>query len=111
MENKSWIKPPIKGLTNTCPHCASPADILPLDTKIYNGFGGWSILKNGSLFFIENKDKDWDDFKDLAYIETLIGNDEENEYTAKYYAPLRDALYQRHTKDYWVLIEQGLGFA
>lgn len=107
----SWYKQAIEGSGSSCLCCPDTSEILPLGTKIYNGFGGWSINKNGEHFYSAENGLDWDDFKDISYIEELIGEDTENEFTAILSTPLRDAKYQRHSKNNWVLIEKGEGFA
>jgi len=113
MENKkqSWFKPAIKSIGRTCLCCGETSEILELDTKLYFGFGGWVITKNGQEFFSSNPDLEWNENKDLEYIETLIGENTEDEFIARFDAPLRDATYQRHSKNNWVLIQKGEGFA
>lgn len=107
-----WWKPGIEAGGSSCPCCPETTATLPLDTKLYNGFGGWNIVKNGKEeFFAEDQDKDYDECRDLAYVETLIGDDNENEYVANLSMALRDATYQRHTKGVWVLIRKGPGYA
>lgn len=114
MENiakPAWWKPAIKSTGASCLCCETTTDILSLETKLYNGFGGWNVFKNGKIFFIDPMDAEWEDCKDLNHVESLIGEDSENEYIAHFYSPLREAIYQRHAKDVWVLIEKGPGFA
>ncbi len=82
-----------------------------METVLYNGFGGWSILKNGHLFFSENSEKEWEESKTLQGVEDMIGNNETDDFIAFLYTPLRDAKYQRQGKNNWILISQGLGFA
>lgn len=111
VENKpKWWKPAIKGGAGGC-WCCGSSEILSLDTRLYYGFGGWTIYKNGEEFFRDDRDVEFDRYKKLSYVEKLIGNDSENEYTAFYYGSLRDATYQRHAKNTWVLINKGQGFA
>ena len=111
MEKQNWIKPAIKHIGKACACCGSVTEILPLETKLYLGYGGWNITKNGKPFFANDNDLQWEENKDLAHVETLIGEDTENEYVAIFDTALRDEKYQRHTKDNWVLIETGDGFA
>lgn len=84
--------------------------MLELDTKFYDGFGGWVVTKNGEEFYRDTSD-DWDNVKDVSDIEEMIGEDEESEYLAILWSPLRGATYQRHSKNHWALIEQNEGFA
>lgn len=92
-----WWKPPIKKEGVTCLCCDTTTVILNLKTKLYNGsVGGWTIVKNKKEFFIDRRDIDFDKYRDLKYIEKLIGKDEGSEYIAEFYSPLRGATYQRH---------------
>lgn len=108
---KKWWKPAVKNKGYACLCCGESTEILPLTTKLYFGFGGWSILRNGEHFFQDRRDVEFDQHKDLAFVESMIGGDTENEYIAYYDSALRSAKYQRHAKDNWVLIETGPGFA
>jgi hypothetical protein len=109
-----WIKTEAlktKGNTKHGCLCCESSLILPLDTILHQGFGGWSIYKNGELFFVEDHFKEWDDFKKLQYIEEIAEKDPNNNWIAELELPLRDATYQRHEKGKWVLIRKGIGFA
>jgi len=107
-----WWKAPIESVGVACLCCGGTSEILEMETTLYWGVaGGWNILKNGQQFFCEDGDKEWDEFKQMKHIEEMIGEDNENEYVANFDSPLRDAKYQRHAKDNWVLIEKGMGFA
>lgn len=110
--NKPWKKPPIEGGVGACLCCSVTADILNLKTVLYFGVaGGWVIKKDGQEFFQEEGDKDWDDCKKLEAIEALIPEGDNSEYTAHLDTPMRDAVYQRHDKNQWVLIQKGPGWA
>jgi len=113
MQNKpKWYKKPIENkLHRSCPCCGVTAQVLELDTKLYFGFGGWTITKNNEEFFIDRRDVEFDEYKDLNHVEELIGDDIENEYIAELSTPLRGAIYQRHGKNNWVLISTNIGFA
>lgn len=108
---KHWTKPAIKSSKVACLCCQSTDTILPLDTLLYMGFGGWNILKNGEIFFVEGNNIEFENSKSLADIEQMIGKDDENEYIAVFFSPLRGSTYQRHSKNYWVLINEDEGFA
>ncbi len=108
---KKWYKPAINGGQGGCLCCPSTAALLPLKTKLYYGFGGWSITKNGKPFFTDNRDVDFEKYKDLKHVEKLIGEDLKSEYRAIFDSPLRGATYQRHAKNSWVLIDTNEGFA
>ena len=52
MKKKSWWKPPIESKgTVACLCCGEAAEILPMETKLYGGYGGWNIVKNGKQEF------------------------------------------------------------
>lgn len=106
-----WWKPAIESKGVGCLCCGGTSELLELETKLYFGFGGWNILRNGQEFFCDHRDVELDEYKDLKHVEELIGDDTENEYIANFNRPLRSAVYQRHAKNYWVLIEKGDGFA
>lgn len=113
MEKKKWFKPAIEGGAGACACacCGGASELLNIETKLYYGFGGWVVNKNGEQFFCENTDVDFDECKDVVHVEELIGEDSENEYLAIFDSPLRSAVYQRHAKNNWVLIEKGEWFA
>lgn len=111
----TWWKPGIEGGGSSCLCCPQTVALLPMETKLYQSMGGYNVLKNGAEFYggdpYMDDSKEWDDLKDLAYVESLIGDDDENEYVCNLDLPLRSAKYQRHAKNQWVLIEKGAGFA
>lgn len=111
MKKKSWWKPAIEAKGSKCLCCGETAELLDLNTKLYNGFGGWVVMKNGQEYFQEENGIDFDEGKDLKHVENMIGEDTENLYEAVVYLPLRGATYQRHAKNNWVLIETNEGFA
>jgi hypothetical protein len=111
-ENKPiWWKPGIKATGAICACCAQTTELLSLDTVLYDGFGGWSVTKNGQYFFQADQGKEWDETETLKDIENMIGEDNESEYLANLFTPLRGATFQRHAKNHWVLIETNEGFA
>jgi hypothetical protein len=80
-------------------------------TRLYRGFGGWMITKNGEPFFMENQDVDFDKSKTLSFIERSAKLEPESDWRTILDLPMRSAIYQRHGKSKWVLIEKGQGFA
>lgn len=113
MENKkSWFKPAIESKGTACMCCGAISEVLALDTQLFFGsVGGWTVTKDGQHFAFEKKDFDEEGIPTLQDIENMIGDDQESEYIASYDSPLMDALYQRHAKNSWVLIKQGIGYA
>lgn len=106
-----WLKKGIKAGNTTYLCCPDTVQKLDLKTKLYHGFGGWTITKNVQTFFIDKRDVEWDEYKDIQHVEELIGDDDQNEYIADLYLPLRGSTYQRHSKNNWILINKNEGFA
>ena len=109
--SKRSLLPAIKGGTAGCLNCGYTEDVLPMKTKLYNGFGGWTITKDGELYFMENVDAEYEDAKTLSYIEREAKLSPECDWRANLDLPMRNAIYQRHGKSKWVLVERGMGFA
>ena len=86
---------------------------LDLETRLYNGFGGWDVTKDGELYFIEaaHIEKGWKEWKQLKEIEEEAKKDPNHDWRCNYNLPLRGGSYQRHDNDKWVLIESNRGFA
>lgn len=103
--------PAIEPKNVACLCCGSSHEThLPLDTVLYNGFGGWYITKDGKHFFADEVDKEWEQFKTLAYIEEQAKKSVNHDWRAILSNPLHGAEYQRQ-RGKWVLIEENLGFA
>lgn len=107
----SFLLTPIAGGVSGCLNCGYTEDILPMKTKLYNGFGGWDITKNGEHYFSEDVNKEYGEAKTLSYIERMAKLEPECDWRANLNLPLRSAVYQRHGKSKWVLVERGQGFA
>lgn len=112
-EKPTWWKPGIKAGSASCLCCGGlTVEVLALKTKLYNSSaGGWSVTKGGQPFFCDQRDVEFEEYYDVEHIESLIGEDPDTEYLAHVYLPLRSATYQRHSKNNWVLIENGEGYA
>lgn len=104
------LLPPIKPTHAGCLCCEGAATHLPLETVLYNGFGGWIITKDGGLFFSDDMDKEWEEFKTLAFIEDQAKQDPDHDWRAVCYTPLHGETYQRQNGK-WLLVEQNEGFA
>ncbi len=111
VQAQSWYRPGmnVKNGHRSCLCCPGPTETLSLDTAIYFGFGGWTIRKDGILFF-QGTD-DYDEAPTLLKFEELAREEPLSEWVAELYSPLRGATYQRHGYDNWVLIETNEGFA
>ena len=102
---------PIKGGMAGCMNCGYTESILPMRTRLYHGFGGWLITRNGELYFLEDTGKEFKESKTLSFIERQAKLEPDADWRAKLNLPLRDATYQRQGKSKWVLIRRGQGFA
>jgi hypothetical protein len=107
----SFLLPPIAGGVSGGLNCGYTEYILPMKTKLYNGFGGWYITKNREPYFSEDVNKEYDEAKTLSYIERMAKLKPDCDWRANLNLPLRSAVYQRHGKSKWVLVERGQGFA
>ena len=96
-----------------CNLCKKTDNVLSMKTKLYNGFGGWEIRKDGFLYFIhESEDElDWSNVKKLEDIELEAKKSPRNKWTAHLNRPLKEAKYERLKCGSWVLIDTGIGFA
>ena len=102
---------PIKGKHIGCLNCGGNDQKLPMRTRLYNGFGGWSITKDGKYYFTEKMDLDFDKNKTLSYIERRAKSEPESDWRAIVFLALRGATYQRQGKSNWVLVKENKGFA
>ena len=111
MEQLNHIKPAIKPSIIGCLNCGDTEVILPMDTKLHNCYGGWTITKSGEVFFAENHNTDFEDCKTIGYIEEIAAKTPHIDWMAVLNMPLRSAVYQRHGENKWVLVGEGKGFA
>lgn len=109
--NPKWLRAGIKGGNHHCLCCPSTVEVLPLNTKIYSGFGGWVICKGNEIAYKPKVSEDYEDAKTLQTFENMAKKEPDREWTARLDLPLRSAVYQRHGDNTWVLIETGQGFA
>lgn len=92
-------------------HCPGNHDLLAMDTVLYNGFGGYKVVKNGELYYVGDYDKDWEYYQTLEKIEQAARKEPEKDWRVILDLPLRSGEWQRHGENEWVLIKSGLGFA
>lgn len=104
---KETIQPTHHG----CLCCPGAEQTLSMETVLYNGFGGWAIFKNGEPFFMDESNKEWEEFETLAFIEEMAQKEPDADWRAHCDTPLHNEVYQRHGENQWHLIEQGQGFA
>lgn len=103
---------PIEGIGAGCLCCSGTVQILPLDTNLYFGFGGYSVTKDGQLWYEADPTSDeMMNGKLLSEIEQDAKADPDCDWRVNLNLPLRDGEWQRHGDDTWVLIKVGQGFA
>ena len=92
--------------------CGLPEpELLELSTVLYNGFGGYSVRKNGELFYEGGYDEDWEKFKKLRDIEKIAKKEPEANWEVELYAPLSGATWKRNSSGKWLCVERNQGFA
>lgn len=111
MKKKVKFLNPIKGGVHGCGNCGLTIEKLPMNTRLYNGFGGWMISIDGKHFFEESVDTEFEKSKTLMFVELAARKKPNRDYRAILNLPLRSAEYQRQGKNNWVLVRKGLGFA
>jgi hypothetical protein len=106
------VLPPVKKVKQIgCLCCGSNIEThLDLETVLYQGFGGWMITRDGKLFFMDDVNKEWDQFKTLEFIENKAKKDANHDWKAICDTPLHGEVYQRQ-RGKWLLVEQNQGFA
>lgn len=97
----------------TCMNCPRTENFLPMDTVLYNGFGGYHVEKDGETFYEGDINGHWDSFLTLEEIEKRCKKDPNTVsiYEVILYTPLRGATWRRNKKGFWVLKETNQGFA
>ncbi len=110
VQTKDWFKPAInKGIHHGCLCCGGTVTKLSMRTRMYNGFGGWTVLKDGAMIFCH--DGEYEDAPTILKFEKMAREEPESCWEAQLYLPLRGATYQRHGYNMWVIIESNPGFA
>ena len=94
-----------------CVHCPGSADVLEMDTVLYNGFGGYQVQKNDDVFYCGDPNAEWDDFKTLEEIEKEAAKTPEEKWKVILSNPLRGATWERQKDGHWILTETNQGFA
>ena len=87
------------------------AILCKMDTRIYGGFGGWTITRNGEGIYTPSSYLAWEKYPKLSKFERMARKDPDADWRAECFLALRDATYQRQGNNRWVLVRSGLGFA
>ena len=116
--------PAVKGGVAGCLNCGVAHDVLPLDTVLYYGFGGWRVtcdrrqiyppmtkasgyqdvrrLKSGEMAVYDKR---------LQVYEFMAARTRGKDWRATFESPLHGETYQRQGRAHWVLVERNQGFA
>jgi hypothetical protein len=84
---------------------------LPLESIIAVGFGSANCTKDNEFVYDEQDTPDGGDYATCGDMEKLAAADPDHDWQIAFYAPLYEAVYQRHGNNHWVLIQKGNGFA
>ena len=99
-----------KKMRGGCLNCPGSPDLLPLDTVLYYGFGGYTVRKDGKDYWAGDPQGKWESFPSLTEFEK-IARRVKGSWEVALDNPLRGAVWRRKGKDTWVLIETNQGFA
>ncbi|KQC02080.1 hypothetical protein [Pedobacter sp. Hv1] len=102
---------PIKSTHLGCACCPGNNQILSYETRLYYGFGGYLVLKNGNIYYQASSGDEFFGSKTLLDIEKEVCSDHENDYRIILSLPLRGAEWQRNLDGNWYLISENSGFA
>ena len=92
-----------------CLYCGAMHKALNMNAVLAVGFGTCTVSKNSSIVYSEPQDSE--EFWEARDAEELAVKDPDQDWRIHFYAPLYEAVYQRHGENHWVLIEKGQGFA
>lgn len=107
----AWEKQkPIKSGGPACLCCGTPTTMFPMDGLIAVGFGSATVTRDGEEVYSEPYDEGAE-FWTGKDAERAAAADPNHDWRISKYAPLYDAVYQRHGDEQWVLIQRGNGFA
>lgn len=94
-----------------CLNCPQTEDVLEMDTVLYNGFGGYSVKRNGETYYRGDANENFNSFKTLQQIEAIAQKTPEDKWEVVLDNPLRGATWERRINGNWELIETNQGFA
>ena len=102
---------PIKSKHSGCLCCPNNNQVLSYETRLYQGFGGYTVTKNGNIYYEAKQSDEFYGAKTLLDIEKEVSNDHGSDYRVILFLPLRGGEWQRHLDGNWYLISENEGFA
>lgn len=108
---QNWLQPAVVGGTKGCLCCGAMHASLPGDAIVAVGFGSAFCSKGREVVYDEREMQEGEDYKTCADMEVLAAIDPDHDWQINFFAPLYEAVYQRHGPNHWVLIKKGMGFA
>lgn len=109
MANIKYLTP-IKSKHVGCLCCPGNNQVLSYDTHLYNGFGGYTVFKNGNIYYQARSKDEFYGAKTLLQIEQEVCHDHDSDYRIELFLPLRGGEWQRHLDGNWYLISENEGF-
>lgn len=94
-----------------CLNCPQTEEKLEMDTVMYNGFGGYTLRKNGEYFESADVNLEWYKNPTAQDFEKLARKDKKAKWEIEMNLPLRDATWERKGRNNWILTKKGNGFA
>ena len=113
-----WVEPYRDTVHQGCLNCPSIERLASMDMTIAVGFGSACVSKDGLIVYGEFMEdcRAGEEDRDPQYwtvqdAENAALKDPDHDWRIVKYAPLRDAMWQRHGPGEWALIKSGKGFA
>lgn len=94
-----------------CLCCPQTEDVLSMDEVLYYGFGGYTVKKDGEVFYKGDSDGNFNTFKRLKDIEEDAALEPDAKWEVVLFNPLRGATWERRPNGRWILTETNIGFA
>lgn len=108
----TWAKlEPVAGDIGGGACCTDRPNKAPMDMVIAIGFGCAMVTKDGALVWEERPDTHWDKLWRVRKAERRARLDPDHDWRISIYGPMYSAVWQRHGRSEWVMVEKGEGFA
>ena len=109
------LKNTLKARGKGCLNCSLVPQVLPMNYKIVQGFGGSHVVCDGNVFYWpdpwDGNTVSWKKQKTLMSIELKARKKPDSDWRLVVDQPLYYKEYQRQGRNNWVLVKSGNGFA